>query len=210
MTFLLLDTNGLFKSVRNKLLESGKEPVVVVALWIICPDPRSIDETVEYMPLQQCFHLLLELHAELIPVTLVLSMDQKSGEKVDVLDVQPTTTACEQIAATVIKRQLGLDETILARSLPPIKISVEVSLCVIEYQASPAWVVWVFRKGYSKASVLQFLPTPPLTPGQVELLKHDNVVSAAAEREGRTLDALGIEPASIAAIVPTYLRRFRS
>jgi NADH dehydrogenase len=61
-----------------------------------------------------------------------------------------------------------------------------------------------------QASVLQFLPTPPLTPGQVELLKRDNVVSAAADREGRTLDALGIEPASIAAIVPTYLRRFRS
>jgi len=59
-----------------------------------------------------------------------------------------------------------------------------------------------------QAAVLQFLPTPPLTPGQVELLKHDNVVSAAAKREGRTLEALGIEPASMAAIVPTYLRRF--
>ncbi len=152
MTFLLLDTNGLFKSVRNKLLESGKELVVVVALWIICLDPRSVDETVEYMPLQQCFHLLLELHAELIPVTLVLSMDEKSGEKVDVLDVQPTTTACEQVAATIIKRQLGLDETMLARTLPPIKISVEVTLCVIEYQASPAWVVGVFRKGCCEIS----------------------------------------------------------
>src|SRR6266567_1649070 len=41
----LLDTDTLFKSVRNKLLESGKEPVVVVALCIIRPDPRGIDET---------------------------------------------------------------------------------------------------------------------------------------------------------------------
>jgi hypothetical protein len=47
----LLDTDTLFKSVRNKLLESGKEPVVVLALWIIRPDPRGIDETAEYMPL---------------------------------------------------------------------------------------------------------------------------------------------------------------
>jgi hypothetical protein len=39
-----------------------------------------------------------------------------------------------------------------------------------------------------QASVLQFLPTPPLTPGLVELLKRDNVVSAAAKREGRTLE----------------------
>ena len=47
----LLDTDTLFKSVCNKLLESGKEPVVVAARWIIRPDPRSIDETLEYMPL---------------------------------------------------------------------------------------------------------------------------------------------------------------
>jgi hypothetical protein len=41
----LLDTDTLFKSVRNKLLESGKELVVIVALCIIRPDPRSINET---------------------------------------------------------------------------------------------------------------------------------------------------------------------
>ena len=118
----LLDTGTLFKSVRNKLLESGKE-FVVVALWIIRPDPRSIDETVEYMPLEQCFHLLLELHAELIPVTLVLSMDEKGSKQVDVLDVQPAAAAREQIAAAVSEWQLGFHKTTLARFLPPVKSS---------------------------------------------------------------------------------------
>ena len=42
----LLNTDTLFKSVRNKLLESGKEPVVVVALWIIRPDPGPVAELV--------------------------------------------------------------------------------------------------------------------------------------------------------------------
>jgi hypothetical protein len=56
-----------------------------------------------------------------------------------------------------------------------------------------------------QASVLQFLPIPPLTPDQVELLGRDNIVSTAAEREGRTLAGLGIDPASIATIVPTYI-----
>ncbi len=60
-----------------------------------------------------------------------------------------------------------------------------------------------------QASVLQFLPKPPLTPDQVELLKSDNVVSEAAQRDGRTLDGLGIESSAFAAIVPTYLWRFR-
>ncbi|HWL31034.1 MAG TPA: complex I NDUFA9 subunit family protein [Xanthobacteraceae bacterium] len=60
-----------------------------------------------------------------------------------------------------------------------------------------------------QASVLQFLPKPLLTPDQVELLKSDNVVSAKAEAEGRTLAAFGIEPTAIESIVPTYLWRFR-
>ncbi|HEY6833391.1 MAG TPA: complex I NDUFA9 subunit family protein [Pseudolabrys sp.] len=60
-----------------------------------------------------------------------------------------------------------------------------------------------------QASVLQFAPTTPLTPDQVEMLRTDNVVSAAAIAQGRTLQGLGIAPDSIEAIVPSYLWRFR-
>src|SRR3954449_10544955 len=60
-----------------------------------------------------------------------------------------------------------------------------------------------------QASILQFLPKPPLTPDQVELLKVDNVVSDAARREGRTLEDLGIDPIDMAVVVPSYLWRFR-
>ena len=57
--------------------------------------------------------------------------------------------------------------------------------------------------------MLQFMPTPLLTPDQVELLRFDNVVPSAASAEGRTLAAFGIEPAAMDAIVPSYLWRFR-
>jgi NADH dehydrogenase len=60
-----------------------------------------------------------------------------------------------------------------------------------------------------QATFLQLLPKPLLTPDQVELLRTDNVVSPEAEREGRTLHGLGIEPTAMASIVPTYLWRFR-
>jgi uncharacterized protein YbjT (DUF2867 family) len=60
-----------------------------------------------------------------------------------------------------------------------------------------------------KAQFLQFLPKPPLTPDQVEMLKRDNVVSVEAERQGRTFRAFGIEPTAMEAIVPSYLWRFR-
>jgi uncharacterized protein YbjT (DUF2867 family) len=60
-----------------------------------------------------------------------------------------------------------------------------------------------------QAEFLQFLPKPPITPDQVELLKRDNVVSADAKREGRILEALGIISESIGAVAPSYLWRFR-
>ena len=60
-----------------------------------------------------------------------------------------------------------------------------------------------------QAWFLQFLPKPPLTPDQVELLKSDNVVSDAAMREGRTLKGLGIDATGMETVVPTYLWRFR-
>jgi uncharacterized protein YbjT (DUF2867 family) len=60
-----------------------------------------------------------------------------------------------------------------------------------------------------QAMILQFLPKPPITPDQVELLKLDNVVPDDAKHDGRTLEAIGITPESIEAIVPTYLWRFR-
>ncbi len=50
---------------------------------------------------------------------------------------------------------------------------------------------------------------PELTRDQVDLLARDNVVSPEAQREGRTLAELGVEPAAMRAVVPTYLWRFR-
>src|SRR5215212_887220 len=48
-----------------------------------------------------------------------------------------------------------------------------------------------------------------LTRDQVALLQRDNVVSAEAKAEGRTLEGIGIAPTAIEAIAPAYLTRFR-
>jgi len=53
------------------------------------------------------------------------------------------------------------------------------------------------------------MPKPLLTTDQVELLRSDSIVSDTAKREGRTLEALGVDPVTMAAIVPSYLWRFR-
>jgi len=75
-----------------------------------------------------------------------------------------------------------------------------------------------FGTGKLMASVTQFLSSITLgffpklltmTGDQVELLKHDNVMSDAAKAEGRTLEGLGLRPTAIEAIAPTYLYRYR-
>ena len=60
-----------------------------------------------------------------------------------------------------------------------------------------------------QGAVLGALPGKLLTRDQVEMLKSDNVVSAEAEGEGRTLAGLGIPATTVEAIVPEYLWRFR-
>lgn len=60
----------------------------------------------------------------------------------------------------------------------------------------------------SVMSLIPFVPVP-ITADQVTLLKRDNVVSPEAEREGRTLEGLGIVPSLPAAVLPSYLVHFR-
>ena len=51
------------------------------------------------------------------------------------------------------------------------------------------------------AALMAFLPNPPLTRDQVKLMKGDNVVVGKA----LTLEDLGIVPASVEEILPTYI-----
>ena len=59
------------------------------------------------------------------------------------------------------------------------------------------------------ASVLSILPNPLLTPDQVIQLGIDNIVSPEAIKQKRTLEAFGIAPTTMDAILPTYMWRFR-
>ena len=53
---------------------------------------------------------------------------------------------------------------------------------------------------------LQMMPNPLLTPDQVELLKHNNIVSG----DHPTLKDLGIGGTPIQSILPKYIYRFRA
>ena len=61
-----------------------------------------------------------------------------------------------------------------------------------------------------QAKFLEKLPSAPLTPDQLKMLRRDNVVSDSARSEGRDLQGLGIAPTAMEVILPTYLWRFRA
>jgi uncharacterized protein YbjT (DUF2867 family) len=74
---------------------------------------------------------------------------------------------------------------------------------------SRALIPLPFGLAKMQAKVLQLLPNAPLTVDQVTMLETDNVVSEEAKAAGRTFEGLGVEPASIESVVPSYLWRFR-
>jgi NADH dehydrogenase len=66
----------------------------------------------------------------------------------------------------------------------------------------------------AKLGALLTVPLPsslrPITVDQVRLLQRDNVVSKAAQDEGRVLASLGVShPHTMEAVVPGYLERFQ-
>jgi NADH dehydrogenase len=67
-----------------------------------------------------------------------------------------------------------------------------------------------FGLASAAAAVLGHLPGRVLTRDQVRQLRVDNVVSELARKEKRTIAAFGIDPVSLAAILPSYLVRFRA
>jgi NADH dehydrogenase len=68
----------------------------------------------------------------------------------------------------------------------------------------PRFLSLPFPAAHLLATLLELLPSPPLTRDQVRLLRYDNVVSSAAPN----FSHLGIVPTSARAVVPEYLSRF--
>ncbi len=97
--------------------------------------------------------------------------------------------------------ELGGKETKTFREL------LELMLRTIERRRLLVPLPWFAARAI--AAVAQYLPGALVTPDQVRQLMLDNVVSAAATRDGRTLRGLGIDATSLEAILESYLYRFR-
>jgi len=106
------------------------------------------------------------------------------------------------------KAQAGMTYELGGPEVKTFRECMETVLAVTERKRLLMPVPWALAS--AAAAVLQVLPKPLLTMDQVKQLKIDNVVSDEAFLEGRTIRAFGIEPDSLAAVLPSYLYRFRA
>jgi uncharacterized protein YbjT (DUF2867 family) len=93
---------------------------------------------------------------------------------------------------------------------PEVKTFREIMEYILEVTARKRLLLPVpFALASVQAQFLQLLPKPLLTVDQVELLKHDNIVSHEAAKSGRVLENLGVRGTAMETVVPAYLYRFR-
>lgn len=141
--------------------------------------------------------------AQLFPVLPLIGGGKTRFQPVFVGDVAAAIAdVIEGKAAPGLTYELGGPEIVTLRQV------MEFILRTVERDGLMVPLPFFLAKFY--ALFLRYAPGPfKLTPDQVELLKRDNIVSEEARSEGRTLAAFGIAPATMEAIVPSYLWRFR-
>lgn len=165
------------------------------------PDAMIVRPSIVFGPEDQFFNRFASM-ARMLPFLPLVGGGETKFQPVFVGDI------AEAIATAVEKRE-GFGTTYEFGG-PEVKSFRELMEYVLATTERSRLLIPVpFALAKLQASILQYLPNPPLTPDQVELLRYDNVVSEHAIRENRTLAAFGIVPASYEAIVPNYLWRFR-
>jgi uncharacterized protein YbjT (DUF2867 family) len=171
------------------------------AVWAAMPAATIFRPSIVFGPEDDFFNKFAAM-ARLSPVLPLIGGGHTRFQPVFVGDVAEAIT---RVADGAVKG--GLTYELGGPDVRTFRQLMEFILATIERRR--LLVPLPFALAQFQAWFLQFMPKPLVTPDQIRLLGRDNVVSDEARREGRTLQDLGIEPHSIAAIVPSYLWRFR-
>ena len=165
------------------------------------PDAVIVRPSIVFGPEDEFFNRLAAM-ARFSPALPLIGGGQTKFQPVYVGDVaEAIARAIDGDAAPGVTYELGGPDVATFESL------MQRMLKVIERKRFLVPLPWGVAK--AMATILGLLPKPLLTVDQVKLLESDNVVSEKAKTENRTLPGLGITPHGMAAILPSYLRRFR-
>ena len=161
------------------------------------PTAAILRPSVVFGPEDQFFNRFAGL-AMISPVLPLVGGGETRFQPVYVGDVADAVVRCIDDPATAGRTyELGGPQTYSLRAI--------FELLLEEIRRKRLLVGLPFAVAALQARLFSLLPDPPLTPDQVELLKRDNVVSPGA----LGLEALGIVPTAVEAVLPTYLDRFR-
>jgi uncharacterized protein YbjT (DUF2867 family) len=171
------------------------------AVWAATPDATVFRPSIVFGPEDDFFNRFASL-ARFLPALPLIGGGHTRFQPVFVGDIaRAITKAVDRETGAGMTYELGGPEVLTFRQI------MEFILATTERRRF--LVPLPFGLAEFEAWFLQFMPKPLLTPDQVRLLRRDNVVSDEARRDGRTLQALGIEPSTIESVVPLYLWRFR-
>jgi NADH dehydrogenase len=161
------------------------------------PTATILRPSVVFGPEDQFFNRLAAM-AMISPVLPVIGGGETRFQPVYVGDVADAVVRCIDDSTTAGRTyELGGPKIYSLRALT--------ELLLAEIRRKRYLLDLPFGLASLQARLMSLLPSPPLTPDQVELLKRDNVVSSRA----LTLATLGIATTPVEAILPTYLDRFR-
>jgi uncharacterized protein YbjT (DUF2867 family) len=190
------DENSASRYARAK---AAGEQAVLSAV----PSATILRPSVVFGPEDQFTNRFASL-ARLSPVLPLIGGGETRMQPVYVGDVATAIAdAVDRKAKAGATYELGGPEVLTMREI------IEAILAITDRKR--ALVPLSFGLARFQANFLQFAPGAlKLTPDQVTLLEHDNVVSEAAKAAGLTLEGLGIAADSLEAIAPQYLWRFRA
>ncbi|MGH7095011.1 MAG: complex I NDUFA9 subunit family protein, partial [Stellaceae bacterium] len=161
------------------------------------PTATILRPSIVFGPEDQFFNKFAGL-ALLLPALPLIGGGETRFQPVYVGDVADAVLRCLDDPATAARTyELGGPRVYTFRVL--------MELLLAEIRRKRLLIDVPFGLAALKARFLALLPNPPLTPDQVEMLKSDNIVAGGA----LGLQALGIAPEAVEAILPTYLDRFR-
>jgi uncharacterized protein YbjT (DUF2867 family) len=161
------------------------------------PTVTILRPSVVFGPEDQFFNRFAAM-ATVSPVLPLIGGGETRFQPVYVGDVADAVVACLEDSATAGRiYELGGPKIYSFREV--------LELVLSEIRRKRRFIDLPFAVAAFQAKLMSILPSPPLTPDQVELLKGDNIVSSGA----LTLASLGFTPTPAEVVLPTYLDRFR-
>jgi NADH dehydrogenase len=167
------------------------------AVKAVFPDATILRPSIVFGPEDQFFNRFAQM-TRIAPALPLIGGGHTRFQPVYVGDVADAVLAAVERQDTVGRTyELGGPEIRTFREL--------MELMLAEIGRKRLLVPIPFAVATLQAAFLQFLPVPPLTVDQVKLLKRDNVVATGMPG----LKELGVSPAALELILPTYLARYR-